>query len=106
MTGREYELHINGLKSIKPFMQSYFRSVDYEGLGELDATEVAETIDIAVDALSKQIPKMPKIEHRGTIPYSASCPRCGAFLGYDFRNVLYCDMCGQALNWDYYKENE
>lgn len=97
-----YERHINGLLSIKPFMQSYFRTVDYEGLGELDATEVAETIDIAVDALFKQIPRKPVTE-KFDIVYFFMCPSCYGDINPSLdealnREVSYCEHCGQAID--------
>lgn len=97
MTGREYEWHINGLKSIKPFMQSYLRAVDYEGLGELDAIEVAKTIDIAVDALDKRIPKKPIKDKRYT---KELCPVCNDFVRlYAGTPMNFCCNCGQSLDW-------
>lgn len=51
-------------------------------------------LDMAIEALEKQIPKKPTIdEYDGT--YSYICP-CEAEVE---ENQAYCDICGQALEW-------
>lgn len=56
-----------------------------------------EFIEIAVEALEKQIPKKPKINLHGTTDYNTkcTCPSCGGFVCTD----KYCRNCGQALDW-------
>lgn len=63
---------------------------------------VAEGIDLAIEALEKQIPKKPIIEKWSP----ALCSSCGSELseslgdGYykHWKNKKVCD-CGQLLNW-------
>lgn len=70
-------------------------------------------IDVAIEALEKQIPNTPLIINRNgrTIPF---CPICGGLLikcaDEDYREILeildddwrymnYCDSCGQRIDW-------
>ena len=55
-------------------------------------TEWETAINMAVDALQKQIPENP-------IPdgYEDKCPACGLIVKF---GELYCKGCGQKLRWD------
>ena len=49
-------------------------------------------VEIAVEAMQKQIPKKPK---------SVFCPQCGKeFTDNDYWSADYCRNCGQAINWE------
>lgn len=48
-------------------------------------------IDMAIEALEKQIPKKKKKRNE--------CPECG----YSYAFEEFCPYCGQALDWDDYK---
>ena len=52
-------------------------------------TKNAEALDVAIEALEKQIPKEPiyQLEHE-------KCPACGSFL-----IETYCTRCGQKIDW-------
>ena len=50
-----------------------------------------EALDMAIEALRKQIPLDYKISEDG----DALCPICGA----DAEWHKYCEECGQALKW-------
>ena len=52
-----------------------------------------EAIDIAIQALEKQIPKKPKTDDR-YIMYI--CPCCNDFIKVSHN---YCPNCGQELDW-------
>ena len=61
----------------------------------------AEAIDMAIDALEKQIPKevvIKKIDEGIEMFY---CPRC--HVRFIRTGMKYCGECGQALDWDYRK---
>lgn len=95
------EEHIEGLEVIKPFLQGVLLSEDFEGCGELDAKEVGETIDAAISALEKQIPKKPinlDTEHRNLL---RRCPSCNACIVQNLSELKidYCIRCGQAIDW-------
>ena len=54
--------------------------------------EVNEAVEMAINALKKQIAKKPidKIAYY-------ECPCCGEV---DIIGCLYCPVCGQRLNWE------
>lgn len=100
-----YEEHIVGLKGIKPFLQEQMRLINYEGLGEFDAKEIGETIEAAISAVEKQIPKEPKdclLSPLFPDSHWWRCPVCDADLeigdGYVEVEVKYCPDCGQAID--------
>lgn len=59
------------------------------------AYRLAESIEIAISALEKQIPKKP--------PKGHLCPNsdCGRILPFEITafNIPHCWYCGQALDW-------
>lgn len=55
----------------------------------------AESLDMAIKALEKQIPK--KVEE-GINSYM-HCPVCGYTLSAGYYKARYCHGCGQALDW-------
>ena len=73
----------------------------------------AEAIDMAINALKKQIPKKPNDEIK-TIPVIDEdgayvdadtyvyllCPICGNQVGIDDCIDNYCSDCGQKLDWE------
>ena len=66
-----------------------------------------QVLDMAIQALEKQIPK--KCETReGRMVYR--CPSCGKWFAGSVDYMIYfdlgprfCSICGQALDWDYHK---
>ena len=66
-------------------------------------TDFIEEIEIAIDALEKQMPKKPIPKGK----YHFSCPLCKNELGiaredisvYDMTPPNFCENCGQALDW-------
>ena len=87
--------------------------------------EHIKSIEIAIQALEKQIPKKPILKHdvsvmhinRGNQPHEWKrlesdnwhCPECDSFVGervyvhskvHDQRKKKYCDNCGQKLDWE------
>ena len=66
----------------------------------------AEALDVAINALEKQIPKKPEYEADGyaggELVYDyAKCPICGHDFEYGINDwgCKYCSDCGQKLNW-------
>ena len=58
------------------------------------------TIELAIHALEKQIPKKVRgisATHEGSV---GNCPVCGKFIRY-YENKYYCNFeeCGQAIDW-------
>lgn len=65
------------------------------------AVYITEALAMGVEALKKQIPKKP--EQDKEYPLGRVCPRCRNYLGnvqFVPNNYLYCQRCGQALDWE------
>lgn len=68
--------------------------------------ELEEATKIATLALEKQMPKKPYIAERGCVD-TYRCQNCkeslyevNTFEGdFPLREMVYCDNCGQALDW-------
>ena len=62
----------------------------------------ANAIDMAIDALEKQIPKKPLIrkveDYFGNVKHTL-CPNCQE-TEFVFTQPCFCHHCGQALNWE------
>ena len=56
---------------------------------------LCEALDIAIEALEKQLSKKP-IEHSTKFAPMYECPSCGDIDVYGQKN---CDNCGQRLDW-------
>lgn len=72
----------------------------------------AEAIDMAIQALEKQIPKKPNKEISsswGTQKEVHTCPVCDCYLTEVYfiapkeskikEKITYCEACGQAIDW-------
>ena len=93
--------------------------------GEIHSQVLCNAVDVAIQALEKQIAKKPILKHdvsvmhinRGNQPHEWKrlesdnwhCPECDSFVGervyvlskiHDQRKKKYCDNCGQKLNWE------
>lgn len=56
-------------------------------------------LDMAIQALEKQIPKKPIRKPNADMTYEeVTCPSCGRYVS-QYRNEYYCE-CGQKLDWD------
>ena len=65
----------------------------YEAKGTGYGCISKDTLEMAIKALEKQIPKKPKIDNR-YIMYI--CPYCNDFVKVSHN---YCQNCGQKLDW-------
>ena len=67
--------------------------------------ETRNVIDVAINALEKQIPKMPTYDGDGYAPDGTFiwdewiCPCCGRRYEADYDDYDYCPDCGQKLDW-------
>lgn len=67
--------------------------------------EHIKSIEIAIQALEKQIPKKPTYEGDGYAPDGTLvydtwiCPCCGKRYEVDYDDYDYCPNCGQKLDW-------
>lgn len=62
---------------------------------ELNAIYITEALDMAIEALEKQILEKPKLDNDNGIYETEHCPNCNRKL---FPNEHHC-RCGQALDW-------
>ena len=71
----------------------------YQGGFDDIESELGQALNIAIEALKKQIPKEPlNREDESTISYGY-CPCCGNIID-DWNDVRRCGECGQAINWE------
>ena len=68
--------------------------------------EYYEAIELAVEALGKQMPKRPDYEGDGyadgELVYDTwICPNCGKYYEVDYDNYKYCPECGQAIDLEW-----
>ena len=63
-----------------------------------DCRMSAEAMNLAIEALEKQIPKKPN--DKFNVPYDilacGICPSCGRGVHSDMK---FCSECGQAIDW-------
>ena len=66
---------------------------------ELDTLDVGEALNMAIEALEKQIPKERNIKQTEIGNRYSTCSKCGKFLNpYEMMDILfYCPNCGQRL---------
>ena len=94
------------IKELKEDRSLYESDIVDAGDGTPDG-QLMLALDMAVEALEKQIPK--KCETReGRMVYR--CPSCGKWFVGSVDYMIYfdlgprfCSICGQALDWDYHK---
>lgn len=65
--------------------------------------DYAEAIEVAIEALEKQIKKKPKNIYSTKYIFSYECPACGTkhvneWCGTNAK-LPFCSICGQALDW-------
>ena len=70
--------------------------------GKINGKPLFESIEIAISALEKQIPKKPNKIHdmnvNGHPYYESVCNDCGYVLD-EFKDD-FCPNCGQAIDWE------
>ena len=73
--------------------------------------EYYEAIELAVEALEKQMPKKPNYvpDDDTCVYYHWECPECGNYYGHSIKkgiralygnSAVYCSRCGQCLDWE------
>lgn len=56
-----------------------------------------EALNMAIEALEKQIPKKPIDKTKSTDDYGY-CPNCKTIID-DYSDFKFCSTCGQAIDW-------
>ena len=64
-----------------------------------DQPGVEEVVDLAIEALEKQILKKPNVDDK----YNFYCPSCGEIFEDEAEGVAmcydFCPFCGQRIDW-------
>lgn len=73
---------------------------------QFTSSEFDDAIYVAIEALEKQIPKIPDYEGDGyadgkLIYDTWVCPSCGRHYEIDYDHYVYCPECGQRIDFDY-----
>lgn len=107
MTNKEAIIHI---EQIRPKKCKMVNGKLQGGFPDHDS-DTGKAIDKAIEALEKQIPKIPDYEGDGyadgKLIYDIwICPRCGRHYEIDYDHYVYCPECGQLINWDSLEEIE
>lgn len=67
--------------------------------------EFGEAVNVAIQALERQIPKKPTYEGNGYAPDGTFvwdewlCPCCKSRYEADYDDYTYCPNCGQKIDW-------
>ena len=69
-----------------------------------ECEDYKQALEIAINALEKQIPKKPNLEGDGYadghLVYDTwICPCCEKYYEVDYDDYDYCPNCGQAIDW-------
>lgn len=88
---------IEKLKNMRLFMQITDKNSEHKF-----AEDDYKTNEMAIKALEKQLPKKVVLRHIRKYDGfdDGECPTCGnSVLRDGFSNDVYCDNCGQKLDW-------
>ncbi len=72
---------------------------------ERNAILITKALNMAVEALEKQIPKKPNLsgdscDKDGNLIYDTyDCPSCHTSYEMEYEKYDHCPSCGQALDW-------
>ena len=101
MTNKEAIMH---MEEIRPKKCKMVDGKLQGGFSDHDS-DTGKAIDKAIEALEKQIPKIPDYEGDGyadgfLIYDTWICPSCGRYYELDCSDdYIYCPQCGQRIDW-------
>lgn len=100
-TEKEEEIH-DSYGDLLIWLQSEAIQFDLKIGGEIHSQVLRDAIDVAIQALEKQIPKRP-IEHFTGDEWICECPVCKGVTDtpndVEVESCQYCAWCGQRLDW-------
>lgn len=92
-----YEETINYLKPMSIDLVIVEDEADISG--EMLMKNIKQALDIAIEALEKQMPKKPlNREDKSEISYGY-CPCCSNMID-NWVDIRFCGECGQAIDWE------
>lgn len=77
----------------------------YDLKHEIRYGEQSDAIDIAIECIGKQIPKLIKTNGKYMKDFGIEpcdqvfCPNCGKRIRVKYKGK-FCDKCGQAIDWE------
>ena len=89
--------HTEAIKRIEDHMRVH-------KIGDYPHIYLKTALDMALEALDKQIPQQPDLEGDGywdgELVYDTGyCPRCRQDYEIEYHTPKFCENCGQALDW-------
>lgn len=92
-----YEEAINYLKPMSIDLVIVGDEADISG--EMLMKNIKQALDMAIEALEKQIPKKPKAKDDNFAMSYGICPNCNNIID-DWNDNRFCNECGQAISWE------
>lgn len=91
------------IKELKEDKSLYETEICQAGDGTPDG-DLLQALDMAIEALEKQIPKKPEFiadgYADGELVYDTwVCPSCGKYYEVDYDDYDFCPKCGQHIDW-------
>lgn len=83
---------------MKQYVNEYDEALDALTSGMLDTSDIEPYMGAIVGALKKQIPVKPKNVYCD--PFGLVIGMCPVCFDQVCRISLYCNMCGQRLDWE------
>lgn len=83
-------------EAIEYLNNHYMKHIKYLSASAEEVDKHNEVMDLAIEALEKQIPKKPYVGNYGG---KCWCPSCNDEDEMDIYGTSYCPNCGQALDW-------
>lgn len=89
------------IKVIKNNYPKTAKMVNGRYKGGFDDTEskLGQALNMAIEALEKQIPKKPKGKDDNFGISYGICPNCDNIVD-DWNDNCFCNECGQAIDWE------
>lgn len=95
-----YEEAIKILKTeLEIRSNGYYDHLQSGGKGDCEEEASLNALQLAIEALEKQIPKNAELETEEGEYAIFLCPNCKRIFHNHIDEPQYCDECGQAIDW-------